>query len=73
LATALPGMFEELRATYGTSNPAVAADAADGAPMTDAERSWGLAPPREYAAILSETFTKDYQPRFSARGVVIEV
>jgi hypothetical protein len=63
-----PAMLGELEASYGTANPTVATD--DGE-MTDAERAWGLAPPREYAAILAETITRDYRPRFAARGITI--
>jgi hypothetical protein len=63
----LPGMFAELERSYGTGNPAHEDDAAAG--LTDAERAWGLAPPREYADILHRTFTRDYQPRFAARGI----
>jgi hypothetical protein len=63
----LPKMLAELEQSYGTANPVVAGD--DGG-MTDPERSWGLAPPREYAAILAQTLEKDYKPRFAARGIV---
>lgn len=66
----LPAMLTELEQSYGTGNPAIASD--DGG-MTDPERAWGLAPPREYAGILAQTITKDYQPRFEARGIVIQV
>jgi hypothetical protein len=65
----LPAMFAELQRSYGTANPTVALD--DGE-MTDTERAWGLAPPREYAAILAQTFDKDYRPRFAARGVILD-
>jgi hypothetical protein len=61
-------MFTELEQSYGTANDAVASD--DGE-MTDAERAWGLAPPREYAGILASTVEKDYKPRFAARGIVV--
>ncbi|HEX5063432.1 MAG TPA: ferritin-like domain-containing protein [Kofleriaceae bacterium] len=64
----LPAMFAELEQSYGTGNPTVAGDSGE---MTEAERAWGLAPPREYAAILAQTIEKDYRPRFAARGVVI--
>ena len=64
----LPAMLAELAASYGTGNAAVAAD--DGA-ITDEERAWGLAPPREYAQILARTIEKDFRPRFAARGVAI--
>ena len=64
----LPAMLVELGASYGTDNPAVAADTGE---MTDDERAWGLAPPREYAEILAQTIEKDYRPRFTARGAVI--
>ena len=66
VAEQLPAMLSELEQSYGSDNPAVAAD--DGE-MTEAERAWGLAPPREYAAILAQTFEKDYRPRFAARGI----
>jgi hypothetical protein len=64
----LPAMFAQLEATYGTGNDAVATD--DGA-ITDAERAWGLAPPRDYAEILARTIERDYRPRFDARGIRI--
>jgi hypothetical protein len=73
VASALPAMFGELEQSYGVANPAIASDAADNVVMTEAERAWGLAPPREYAAILAATVEKDYRPRFAARGVVIEM
>jgi hypothetical protein len=63
-------MLAELEASYGARNPAVARDAGD---LDDSERAWGLAPPREYAAILSECIAKDFAPRFAARGIVIQV
>ena len=62
----LPAMLRDLEGSYGTGNPTVAND--DGE-MTAAERAWGLAPPRDYAAILSETLAKDYRPRFAAREI----
>jgi hypothetical protein len=62
----LPAMLGELEASYGAGNPAIASD--DGE-MTDEERAWGLAPPREYASILAETIARDYRPRFAARGI----
>jgi len=64
----LPGWLAELRASYGTDNPVVAGDA--GA-ITDEERAWGLAPPREYAGILAQTVHKDYEPRFAARAILL--
>jgi hypothetical protein len=70
VAAGLPAMLGELEQSYGIGNPAIAGD--DGG-MTEAERAWGLAPPREYAAILAATVEKDYRPRFAARGVVIDV
>jgi hypothetical protein len=66
VAAALPGMLAELEASYGHTNHAVTTD--DGA-MTDAERAWGLAPPREYAEILARTVERDFVPRFAARDV----
>ncbi|NVB78779.1 MAG: ferritin-like domain-containing protein [Kofleriaceae bacterium] len=70
VAEQLPAMLGELEASYGTGNPTVARD--DGE-MTEADRAWGLAPPREYAAILAQTLEKDYKPRFLARGIVMHV
>jgi hypothetical protein len=68
LTAALPTMFAELDGAYGAGNRAVAADL--GA-MLDADRAWGLAPPREYAAILAATHAREYAPRFAARGVEV--
>ena len=39
--------------------------------MTEAERAWGLAPPRDYAGILARTIDRDYRPRFEARGITL--
>ena len=64
----LPAMLGELDASYGRGNPTVAQD--DGG-MTDVERTWGLAPPREYADILTHTIHRDYRPRFAARDIVM--
>jgi hypothetical protein len=66
----LPGMLTELEASYGVGNPTIASDTGE---MTDDERAWGLAPPREYAQILAATIEKDYKPRFAARGCVIHM
>lgn len=67
VTAALPAMLSELEHSYGLGNAAVADD--DGV-MTDADRAWGLAPPREYADILTRTVERDYRPRFEARGIV---
>ena len=62
LADWLPSMFASLDLSYGSGvNP--------DASVTDNERAWGLAPPRDYAVILQRTVERDYQPRFSARGI----
>ena len=66
VTAALPALFRELAEAYGSGNAVVAGD--DGA-MTAGDRAWGLAPPREYAAILARTVERDYQPRFAARGI----
>lgn len=68
VARELPAMLTEIEASYGVGNPAVADDTGE---MTDAERAWGLAPPRDYAGILATTLEKDYRPRFDARGIVL--
>lgn len=62
----LPSMFVELMRSYGVLNETVGHDS--GA-ITDAERAWGVAPPREYAQILDRTFERDYLPRFAARNI----
>jgi hypothetical protein len=64
----LPAMFGELEASYGRGNVAVAED--DGE-ISEVERAWGLAPPREYAEVLARTIERDYRPRFNARGIVL--
>jgi hypothetical protein len=68
LAQHMPSMLRELELSYGRGNPSVAED--DGA-MTETDRAWGLAPPRDYAAILAQTIEKDYKPRFAARSLVM--
>jgi hypothetical protein len=66
VTAALPAMLAELERGYGAGNAAVAGD--DGV-MTDAERAWGLAPPRDYAEILARTIERDFVPRFAAREI----
>jgi hypothetical protein len=66
----LPDMLAGLEDNYGTSNPTVAGDTGE---ITDAERTWGLAPPRDYAEILARTLEKDYRPRFSSRGIELRM
>jgi len=66
VTAALPAMLRELEASYGSANTAIARD--DGA-MTDADRAWGLAPPRDYAQILARTVERDFVPRFAARDI----
>lgn len=63
---ALPKLFAELESSYGNANAIVASD--DGV-ITDEERSWGLAPPREYAEILDRTFEREWIPRFRVREI----
>ena len=68
VAIALPDMLGELVKSYGIGNAVVAED--DGV-MTDEDRAWGLAPPRDYADILARTIERDYRPRFEARGITL--
>lgn len=70
VAAWLPAMFAELERGYGVGNEAVATD--DGA-ITDGDRAWGLAPPRDYAAILARTVDRDWIPRFAARDIQLNV
>lgn len=64
----LPAMLGEVEASYGRANPVVADDA--GA-ITELERAWGLAPPREYAEILAGAIEHDFRPRFAVRGIAL--
>ena len=57
----LPVLFGHLERNYGGSSEDE---------ITEDDRAWGLAPPREYAEILAETHDRDYRPRFAARGVI---
>ncbi|MBA2542660.1 MAG: ferritin-like domain-containing protein [Deltaproteobacteria bacterium] len=66
VATTLPAMMSDLERSYGVGNAAIADD--DGV-MTEEDRAWGLAPPRDYADILARTIERDYRPRFEARGI----
>ena len=68
VASWLPRMFGELRASYGDLNPTVLAD--DGS-IGDIDRAWGLAPPLEYAEILTRSLARDLAPRFAARGIAL--
>jgi hypothetical protein len=68
VTAALPDMFADLERSYGAGNEAVAADTGS---MSDDDRAWGLAPPREYAEILARTFERDWVPRFAARDIVV--
>ncbi len=68
VTAALPALLAELETSYGAGNEIVAGD--DGV-ISDADRAWGLAPPRDYARILARTIDKDYRPRFAARGITI--
>ena len=68
LAASLPPMLAQLEQTYGSGNTAVATD--DGT-LSDADRAWGLAPPRDYAEILAKTIERDYRPRFAARDIAL--
>jgi 1,2-phenylacetyl-CoA epoxidase catalytic subunit len=63
---ALPALLAELERSYGRGNDAVAGD--DGT-MADADRAWGLAPPREYADVLARAIERDIRPRFAARDI----
>jgi hypothetical protein len=67
LTAHLPAMLRELDESYGRGNPSVADDTGE---ITESDRAWGLAPPRDYAAILAQTIEKDYKPRFAARSLV---
>jgi hypothetical protein len=66
---ALPAMLADLERSYGVANAAVAADHGM---ISNEERAWGLAPPREYADILARTFERDWIPRFAARDIEVK-
>lgn len=61
--SSLPQWVRELERDYG--------DDLDGGirSVTELERSWGVAPWREYAAILHRTYRRDYEPRFARVGI----
>jgi 1,2-phenylacetyl-CoA epoxidase catalytic subunit len=61
----LPRMFADLERSYGDAidDDQVAQE------VTDGDRSWGMAPAREYAEILHQTFETDFAPRFADRGI----
>ncbi|HVK76303.1 MAG TPA: ferritin-like domain-containing protein [Kofleriaceae bacterium] len=56
----LPGLFAQLVDNYGAGG--------DGGITAD-DRTWGLAPPRDYAEILDACYARDYEPRFRARSI----
>lgn len=60
----LPALFAALRRNYGDAPD-------DDGGITDDDRAWGLAPPRDYAAILAATIERDFRPRFAARDIDI--
>ncbi len=60
----LPSLFAALRRNYGDAPE-------DDGGITDDDRAWGLAPPRDYATILAATFERDFRPRFAARDIDI--
>ncbi|CAN5657980.1 hypothetical protein BH11MYX1_BH11MYX1_54550 [soil metagenome] len=68
ITAAWPAMRRELAASYGELNTVIATDSDE---ISEADRAWGLASPRDYAEILARTIERDYRPRFEARGVVI--
>jgi hypothetical protein len=68
VTAALPAMLRELEGSYGTANATIAND--DGE-ITEVERAWGLAPPREYATILARAIEHDFRPRFAAREILL--
>ncbi len=63
-----PAMRRELAASYGELNTVIRTDSGE---ISDADRAWGLAAPREYAEILARTIERDYRPRFATRGIAI--
>ena len=71
VADQLPRFLRELDDSYGHANAAVIAD--ETGTISDADRAWGLAPPRDYADILRRTLDHDFRPRFDARGIEMPV
>ena len=65
LTAALPAWLHEMEASYGDALES----GLDG--ITADERAWGLAPAREYAAILHRAVDRDYRPRFERLGIAL--
>jgi 1,2-phenylacetyl-CoA epoxidase catalytic subunit len=59
----LPGWFARIRASYA---PAYAAAHTE---VSADDRRWGLMAPARYAEVLARTLTRDWVPRFRARGI----
>lgn len=60
---AMPAWIADLERNYGD-------ELEDGiTSVTDSERSWGVAPWREYTAILRRTYASDFQRRFAKLGI----
>jgi len=63
----LPAMLGRLRASYA---PAAARSELE---IRDSDRVWGLMPTARYAAILEQSFERDYLPRFARLGIDVQL
>ncbi len=61
-AEALPRAFRDVRTSYGGASK-------HAAPMSEADRGWGLMPAAEYSAIVERTLERDWIRRFGALGI----
>lgn len=67
LAAELPAMLGRVRQNYDVTSARPVRDA----DFVAADRAWGLMPSSEYASAVTETFTRDYAPRFAGLDVTV--
>jgi hypothetical protein len=70
LRAELPPMLERVRRNYDVT-PVGAVDPAGVPDFSAADRAWGLMPLSDYANAVTETFARDYAPRFAALDIEI--
>ncbi len=66
VARELPGMLAQLRTGYAG---VTGGDGGDEGEMSPEDRAWGLMPVARYGEIVAQAVSRDYVPRFRARGI----